>query len=101
MRYSVHTTEIHLDRCNDEKIFSVIKFMQNTPDTNSMNKKIKFLAKGAKFHVQAQKTSKVDFISRFFMTFEASKNIACAASVSRVIIEKVFFRSHSNFHTKT
>ena len=35
------------------------------------------------------------------MTFEASKNIACAATVSRVIIEKVFFRSHSNFHTKT
>lgn len=64
MRYSVHTTEIHLDRCNDETIFSVIKFMQNTSDTNTMNKKIKFLAKGAKFHAQAQKTSKVDFIWR-------------------------------------
>ena len=60
MRYSVHTTAIHLDRCNDEKILSVIKFMQNAPDTNTMNKKIKFLAKGAKFQAQAQKTSKVD-----------------------------------------
>ena len=38
--------------------------MQNAPDTNTMNKKIKFLAKGAKFQAQAQKTSKVDFIWR-------------------------------------
>ena len=69
MRYSVHTTEIHLDRCNDEKIFSVIKFMENTPDTNTMNKKIKFLAKGAKFQAQAQKTSKEDFIWRICLLF--------------------------------
>ena len=74
MTYSVHTTEIHLDRCNDEKIFSVIKFMQNTPDTNTMNKKIKFLAKGAKFHAQAQKTSKVDF-PKVLETFQAQMQI--------------------------
>ena len=47
--------------------------MQNAPDTNTMNKKIKFLGKGAKFHVQAQKTSKVDFIWRIWWPIRESR----------------------------
>ena len=34
------------------------------------------------------------------MTFEASKNIACAASVSPVLIEKVFFALTPTFTLK-
>ena len=52
--------------------------MQNAPDTNTMNKKIKFLAKGAKFQAQAQKTSKVDWVSCFskvLETFQAQMQI--------------------------
>ena len=47
--------------------------MQNAPDTNTMNKKIKFLAKGAKFQAQAQKTSKVDLIWRICWPIRESR----------------------------
>lgn len=41
-----------------------MKFMQKYRRYHTLNKKVKFLGKGAKFHAQAQKTSKVDFIWR-------------------------------------
>ena len=64
MRYSVHTTKIH--HVMMKKSLSVMKFMQKYPRYHTMNKKVKFLGKGAKVHAQAQKISKVDFTWRIW-----------------------------------